>query len=253
MRTKFICMIFVVCTVLSVSLCRESEGETESFFDAGNREYENGDYEKSIAEYEQARFSGKRSAALYYNLAGAYFKAGHVGRAILNYERAVNLAPRDPDIATNYGFAKSMVTGKSPPPKGFFSWWPIRMYSRFLTVNEMTIMASVLFFLLFLILGFAVVFGAIRGRALFAAAFLAVFIVFSIAVIFVKVKKQNSYAVTVVPSSDALYGPFDSATKFFTLHEGNGVIVLESKDAWQRVRRLDGMVGWVKSGEVEKI
>ena len=253
MGIKVITAAFALSAVLSVLSCRDSVGEGESFFDSGNQEYDRGDYGKAIADYEKACFSGKVSAALYYNLAGAYFKSGDIGRAILNYERAVNLAPRDPDIAANYGFAKSMVTGKAPPPRGFSSWRPVRIYSRFFTINEMTIITSVLFFLFIIVLGFSVVSEILRTKAVITAAFLAVFIVFSASVIFIKLREQKSYAVTVVPSSNVLFGPFDTATKFFTLHEGNGVIILESKGSWCRVRRPDGKVGWVKSGDVERI
>jgi tetratricopeptide (TPR) repeat protein len=250
---KMVVTAFVILAAFSMFFCRQAGSSTETFFASGNSEYEKGDYTRAIAEYEKARFSGKVSAALYYNLAGAYFKAGDVGRAILNYERAIRLAPRDPDIAANYAFARSMVTGKEPPPKGFFAWRPLRLYSGFLTVNEITIVTSGLFFLLFVLIAVAVVSERSRTIARGAAILLAVMIVLNSAIIFHKVKEGRSYAVTVVPSLDALFGPFDSATKFFTLHEGNGVIILETKDLWHRVRRSDGMVGWVRGSGVERI
>jgi len=41
------------------------------------------------------------SAALLYNTANAYARAGNTGLAVLNYERAKLLDPRDPDIEAN--------------------------------------------------------------------------------------------------------------------------------------------------------
>jgi len=45
--------------------------------------------------------AGGYSAAELYNAANAYARAGNTGLAVLNYERAQLLAPRDPDIAAN--------------------------------------------------------------------------------------------------------------------------------------------------------
>ncbi|MFA6636385.1 MAG: tetratricopeptide repeat protein [Candidatus Omnitrophota bacterium] len=253
MKKRIVVTAFVMLAALSIFLCRQAASSEETFFASGNREYEKGDYSRAIAEYEKARFSDKVSAALYYNLAGAYFKSGDVGRAVLNYERALRLAPRDPDIAANYAFARSMVTGKEPLKRGFFAWRPVRLYSGFFTVNEITAMTSGLFFLLFVIIAAAVVSERSRAIARGAAIFLTVIIVFNSAIIFHKVKDERSYAVTVVPSLDVLFGPFDSATKFFTLHEGNGVTILETKDLWYRVRRPDGMAGWVRQSGIERI
>src|SRR4029077_19623718 len=49
---------------------------------------------------------GHESGPVYFNLGNAYFRAGNPGRAILNYERARRLMPRDPDLHANLGFAR---------------------------------------------------------------------------------------------------------------------------------------------------
>ncbi len=54
------------------------------------------------------------SAAGLYNLGNAYARAGKPGLAVLNYERARLLAPRDPDIATNLGIVRAAVHLPSP-------------------------------------------------------------------------------------------------------------------------------------------
>jgi tetratricopeptide (TPR) repeat protein len=253
MTRHSIFLMTMLCAGISVLPFYSRADEALGFFASGNREYEKGDYASAVAEYEKARLTGEVSAALYYNLGGAYFRSGDIGRAVLNYERALGLDPRDPDIAANYAFAKSMVTGKQPPAGGFFSWRPLRAYYRFFTVNEMAVASSVLFFLFFAFLGISIASEVFRRRARFIAVFLAVLVIFSSVFMFRKAEHLNSYAVVVVPSSDVLFAPFGSATKFFTLHEGNGVAILESKGSWHRVRRPDGMSGWVNSGDIERI
>jgi tetratricopeptide (TPR) repeat protein len=49
----------------------------------------------------------KYSADALYNLANSYARAGKPGMAVLNYERAMLLAPNDPDIAANLGYVRA--------------------------------------------------------------------------------------------------------------------------------------------------
>ena len=59
--------------------------------------------------YEQVSKNGYESPALYYNLGNCYFKLHNLPAAILSYERARRLAPRDEDIAYNL-----RLLGESP-------------------------------------------------------------------------------------------------------------------------------------------
>src|SRR5262249_18396747 len=59
------------------------------------------------------------SGNLYFNVGNAWFKAGDVGRAILDWERARRLVPGDPDLLANLGWARSVAgTGEEPPVLG---------------------------------------------------------------------------------------------------------------------------------------
>lgn len=45
----------------------------------------------------------------------AYFKLGNKGKAILNYERALQLLPRDADVKSNLVYARSLIEGNPGP------------------------------------------------------------------------------------------------------------------------------------------
>jgi len=77
-----------------------AQGPDELFLQA-NKQYEAGSYSSAINSYEDLLSKGLRSAQLFYNLGNAYFKAGKPGPAILNYERARVLDPRDEDMKFN--------------------------------------------------------------------------------------------------------------------------------------------------------
>jgi tetratricopeptide (TPR) repeat protein len=251
---RFAGSLLAGCIVIAAGACCAQEGiGREELFASGNNYYEAGEYEKAVESYSGIVRSGESSAAVYYNLAGAYFKMGDLGRAILNYERALNMDPRDADIKANYRFAKSMITGKPVPDKGFWSWRPVKLYSKEFTVNEMIIMTSAAFFVLFTVCAAVVISKRAKRSLISLAAVIGVFIILSSMVISNKIGQMNSYAVVVAPQAEALFGPFYTATKFFTLYEGNDVRVLSEKDDWYKVRRSDGKTGWVKSSGVERI
>ncbi|MBN1816050.1 MAG: tetratricopeptide repeat protein [Sedimentisphaerales bacterium] len=65
-------------------------------------------YQEAILGYESIMEQGGiRNAGLFYNLANAYLLRDDIGRAILNYRRALALDPTDPEIQKNLMFARS--------------------------------------------------------------------------------------------------------------------------------------------------
>lgn len=73
------------------------------------------DPESAKALYAQAAMrleriasaGGIRNGKLYYNIGNAYFRKGDLGRAILNYRRAGQYAPNDPNLKQNLEYARS--------------------------------------------------------------------------------------------------------------------------------------------------
>ena len=67
----------------------------ESTLKEAEEAYAKEDYTQAIELYESVLKSYGESAMVYYNLGNAYYKAGKVAPAILNYERALLLNPGD--------------------------------------------------------------------------------------------------------------------------------------------------------------
>ena len=61
----------------------------------GNSHYENGEFESAIVSYEKVLATDMVSTALHYNLGCAYFSEKEYGKAILQFEKARQLSPRD--------------------------------------------------------------------------------------------------------------------------------------------------------------
>ena len=72
-----------------------------------NSLYEAGNYEETVQVYEQIISTGVRNSHVFFNLGNAYFQHGEIGLAILNYERALEITPRDEDIKHNLSLARA--------------------------------------------------------------------------------------------------------------------------------------------------
>src|SRR5439155_26228316 len=71
-------------------------------FKAANALYDAGKFAEAASAYEKIE---PKTASVYFNLGNACFRQDKLGWAVLNYERARRLEPRDPDILANLKFA----------------------------------------------------------------------------------------------------------------------------------------------------
>lgn len=251
-------LVFIVLIVLSVirvsSVFAEPgiDGDPNRLFYRGNDLYAEGKYSEAIEEYSRIVEEGYENGGLYYNLGNSYFKIGDIGRAILNYERAKRLIPRDADLESNYRHARSLVEGQTYTPNYNFVMRFIRnMFSQF-TINEITLLLSIIFVIVTVILIAAVYIGPKRNLIITIAILGLVFVVGVIAL------NQKSGAigkesVVVTESTEAKFEPFDRATTHFTLYEGMKVNKIIDKEDWYKIKRLDGKAGWIKKTSLEVI
>ena len=124
---------------------------------AANRLYEAGHYAEAAQMYEQLAEQGVEDSTLFYNLGNAHYQQGDIVQAIINYQRAAQLAPRDADIQANLELALS----QSPAPMPAAALGRIGALAdatdSWLTVNELALLALGLWFALgFLIVAWRV-------------------------------------------------------------------------------------------------
>lgn len=84
-------------------------------FEEANRKFSAGDFQAAAAAYEKILADEGPDAAVYYNLGNAYQSLKKQGPAILAYERARLLAPRDPDLLANLALARKAATAFEEP------------------------------------------------------------------------------------------------------------------------------------------
>ena len=112
----------------------------------GDSAYSAGDYATAIDVYERLLADGE-SAVLYYNLGNAYYKEDEMAHAILNYERALRLAPSDKDIRFNLELARSKTIDRtSERIEIFFVRW-FRSFASLLPLDGWARVGIILFLL----------------------------------------------------------------------------------------------------------
>jgi hypothetical protein len=79
-------------------------------FEDANHQFKSGDFAGAAAAYEKLLESEGTSASVYYNLGNSYQQLKQYGPAILAYERARLLTPRDPDLLANLALARKAAT-----------------------------------------------------------------------------------------------------------------------------------------------
>jgi tetratricopeptide (TPR) repeat protein len=228
-----------------------------AFFEA-NSLYKGGDYSGAVARYEAMRTAGFASGALYFNLGNAYLKAGDVGRAVLSYERAQRLLPRDADVAANLGFARERIgdpasAAPATPPLWVRLLVPLAFRA---ATAELAVAASAAYAVVMLLLGLRVLLPRSRvglGRGAMAAGMM--FALTGSACLYrVYDEALRPHAVVVAKGGVTVrFEPSDGGTAHFTLPEGALVEVISEREAWEQVVRSDGRRGWVAAETVETL
>ncbi len=245
-------LCFVILSAAAVNAEGERQGDPKFLFYKANTLYEEGKYDEAISEYSKLISQGMESGNLYYNLGNSYFKKGDLGRAVLNYERAKRLIPRDSDLKSNYRFAlsrtKSNVSETSSP-----LFKKAAAVFDTLTINEITVMLSSVFvvIILFFIVRLYVNISA-RNSLLFVSLSVVVFVIVAFS-LFGRTSILDREAVVVSESTEVRFEPFENATTHFTLYEGMKIEIVQYRKEWMKVRRPDGKIGWIKSQAAEKI
>ncbi|MEO8615300.1 MAG: tetratricopeptide repeat protein [Luteolibacter sp.] len=78
--------------------------------DQANKLFQSGDFAAAASIYQKSIDANGPSAALLYNLGNSRYRLGQHGPAILAYERAKLLTPRDPDLIANLNLARKAAT-----------------------------------------------------------------------------------------------------------------------------------------------
>ena len=125
MRSRINYLLALLCLAVGLPVLHAGSWED------ANAAFASGDYAQAAPLYEKLIERDGPAAARLFNLGNTYAKLNQPGPAVLSYERAALLAPRDADIRANLKLTRpaNAATLQSPPP-----WWMAPLY--WLSLNE---------------------------------------------------------------------------------------------------------------------
>jgi tetratricopeptide (TPR) repeat protein len=232
------------------ALCPAQNADTE--FAQANQAYTEGKYPQAIAAYEQILKQHGYAVSVLFNLGNAYARNQQIGDAILAYERALLLDPRNQEIQTNLREVREEAGLPVPASR----WW--QQVIRGLTPSGWAWVTSGLF-AAFVATQLARWF--IRGarnwsktlRLAQAALVLGIFLGIACAALGTQ---QRHAAVVVAKEAVVKVSPFDKADAIETLVSGRTVNVDKVDKQfgeYVRVRYDRDKLGWINRKDVAAV
>ena len=222
----------------------------EEFYRA-NQAYKQGEFAEAAAGYEKLIEQGYANGHLYFNLGNSLFRTGQAGKAILMYERAYLLMPRDADLLFNMNHAKDQRVDAVQEGQSVLA-------STFFWLNSLNLAELYRVFVICNILLFAALILRVfmnpswMPPVLITAAFIWVAASGSVALKWYQVSFDDR-AVVLEKEMDVLSGPQEGDTVLFRLHEGTIVYQERTEGQWVLINLSADKRGWVRTGSIAGI
>lgn len=249
-RLALVCVFVMMATVLGSVSSASTKQDAISRFVLGNQDYKQGNYEQAIKQFQAIIDSGLHSGELYYNLGNAYFKQNEVGKAIANYERALQYIPRDSDVNFNLRYAQSLTQKRANEQSANFFRMMLDGHVAYYTYDEMVIIMTILILMLGGVLLLAMIFKWTSLIRWGVSGILSALIVVYAVGLWQKVDQATDRAI-VLRSVSANFEPREEATSHFDLSIGTPVKVMNQRDGWVKVQRTDRRLGWIPVDSLE--
>ena len=219
--------------------------------------YRASDYASAIDLYETVLAEGFASADLYYNLGNAYYRDGQMGRAILNYERALRLKPSMHDARENLALAESHTADRiTVLPKLFVVRWVDSLCTHVSPtawrVVWLVLLALVCLSLIVMRLGNR---RSLRKAGLITGVAMLLLLALATWLMLRSTHRYNAHldAVVTQQSITVKSSPESQSADKFILHEGSRLGINDSLAGWYKITIADGTTGWCQNSDIERI
>lgn len=238
-------LLILTAAILSVVV---ANAQSDAFAKA-NQKYAAGNFREAIASYESLVKAGEFSAAVFYDLGNAHFRAGDSGKAILNYERALALEPHHPEAEANLRLvrdkARALELKRSPIERITFQG----------TATQFTAAAAIAFWIaLFSLTG--IFFSRRRSPALIGALILSLLVAGCAGFALYSIEtggEGRDLAIVIAKGTEARLATADSSGTVLALPPGSEVKVLSTRGDWVYAALPNDLLGWIPAQSAERV
>ena len=259
-RWKFVISPLSALTVFLavVGITHAQEPPPRELMAEANARYERGEYPEAAQQYEALIGCGYRDAAIYFNLGNSYIERGDLGRGVLNFLRAEELSPRDPDIVSNLALARSRTIDQVEAEGDSLIASISDFGRRWATTGEFGL-AALLLWAVFSLAVFVLILApevrlraALRSGAVVAFVLMLASLTLTLSMLFSN-PYENSGVVTV-RTVEVLDGPGHQFPEAFSLHSGAQVRLVDTRHGWLQIALPGGELrGWAPAHTIEAV
>lgn len=231
-----------------------SQAQT-SALNEGNELFQDGKYEEAIKKYQSLMHGDDISAELYFNIANAYFQLNNLGKAILYYEKALKIDPKNQIIQNNLSIANQKVNVQISTLPDFFisAYW--KSLRDVLPASRWALL-SIIFGILALLCAYFWLFSDVlvkKKRAFIALCTLLFLSLLLMALGLSKAKSERhlNQAIVICDVCELRIGPDEISEGIIRLSPGVKMNILDQIGEWYKIELMDREVGWIRGDHIE--
>lgn len=213
-------------------------------------------YKKSAMRFERIiQEGGIRNGKLYYNLANVYFRLKDIGRAIVNYRRAEQYIPNDPNLKQNLRYAREKRLDEIEEKQGTKILKTLFFWHYDLSTKTRVIIFTFCFMLLWVVAAARIFIDkSFLGWCMTVSVMLCLPMAGSLVAEEFCLRKNRpgviiSHEVVARKGNSHTYEPSFKDP----LHSGTEFTLIEDRGNWYHVELADSRTCWVSSKDVELV
>ncbi len=212
-------------------------------------------FTRSAQKYQMLVDSGVHNSLLYFNLGNAYLQSDSVGRAIANYERALNLRPFDFRARGNLEFAVSLIGKQNANEASGLNPALINTWLSELPTSIWLTLLATGWIGLCLSLTIKLCRSTFRVRYFAIPAMILVFAAGSLIAWSANAENQFPAAVVIASDVPVYQGSSEAFPQVSNINvtEGQRVQVIQRRGDWMQIRASSGDQGWTRANLLEPV
>ena len=247
-------LLLLALVLMVLSAGAKGQDSLNSLAEQAQTAYTNGDFAAASSSYESLVAQGVQDSAIFINLGHSYFEQHEYGRALLNYRRAQQLAPRDLDLSADLARVRSLRIDVQGDETALVDSLAL-LTSAALTETELNWLVLALWTSSFVLLSLYIL--KDRWRTVLRGPSLVLALLMILGLILWGSRSYSSRfrpAAVVIPATVSIMsGPGEDYLELYTLHAAAELRILQIHNDWGRFILPDQRQGWIPLSAIDLV